>query len=94
MNHTTSFRVTRISPLKTARILAVMWCVAAVPYAFFAQIPGWLPAAYYPWGSMVVLPVAYGLFGFVATLVGVALYNLVARWLGGIEYTVRMPAQN
>ena len=70
-----------------------MWCVAAVPYAFFAQFPDWLPRGY-AWATMIVYPAAYGLSGFVVTLVGAALYNLVARWLGGIEYTVRLRAQD
>ncbi len=36
-------------------------------------------------GAVVVMPIVYGLLGFVSALVGAALYNLVARVTGGIE---------
>jgi hypothetical protein len=36
-------------------------------------------------GAIVVLPIVYGLLGFVSALVGAALYNLVARVTGGVE---------
>ena len=36
-------------------------------------------------GFALVLPLLYGGFGFVFTLIGAALYNLVAGLVGGIE---------
>jgi len=36
-------------------------------------------------GAIVVLPVFYGVLGFVFALIGAALYNLVSGWVGGIE---------
>jgi hypothetical protein len=36
-------------------------------------------------GAIVLLPIFYGLLGFVCALVGAALYNLAARLTGGIE---------
>ena len=36
-------------------------------------------------GAIVLLPILYGLLGFVCALVGAALYNLAARVAGGIE---------
>jgi hypothetical protein len=34
---------------------------------------------------IVLFPIAYGIMGFVMGAVGAALYNLIAKWIGGIE---------
>lgn len=43
-------------------------------------------------GMMVVLglmiPILYGLMGFLLGVIGAAIYNLIAGWLGGIEVDV------
>ena len=90
VSKTVTYRIVRISPLQTTRIATVMWVLAALPYAFFAQFPSWLPYGYQGW-IMVIFPLLYGLLGCVLTLVGAAVYNLVAPRLGGLVYTVRMP---
>ena len=35
--------------------------------------------------SIILLPLFYGIAGFVGGLIGGVLYNLVAKWIGGIE---------
>jgi len=90
VSKTVTYRIVRISPPQTTRVVTVMWVLAAIPYAFFAQIPFWIPRDYWGW-IMVIFPLLYGLLGCVLTLVGAAVYNLVAPRLGGLVYTVRMP---
>jgi len=36
----------------------------------------------------VLIPVMYGVFGFVFGALSAALYNVIARWIGGIEVEV------
>lgn len=36
-------------------------------------------------GAVVVMPIAYGLLGFLAGLLSAALYNLASRLVGGLE---------
>jgi hypothetical protein len=36
-------------------------------------------------GFAVLMPVFYGVIGFIAGLLGALLYNLFARWVGGFE---------
>jgi hypothetical protein len=38
---------------------------------------------------ILMFPLAYGLMGFVIGVVGAALYNLIAKWIGGIEVELR-----
>ena len=39
-------------------------------------------------GMGVLMPVIYGVMGFILGVIGAAVYNLVARWIGGIELEV------
>ena len=39
-------------------------------------------------GLMVMLPIMYGVLGFIAGVIGAFLYNIVAGWVGGIEVEV------
>jgi hypothetical protein len=36
----------------------------------------------------IFMPVIYGAMGFIFGIIGAAIYNLVARWIGGIEVEV------
>jgi len=40
-------------------------------------------------GAIVLFPILYGCMGFVATLIGAWLYNIVAGMVGGIELDVQ-----
>ena len=39
-------------------------------------------------GLAIFMPIFYGVMGFVFGIIGAALYNLIARWIGGIEVEV------
>lgn len=39
-------------------------------------------------GAVIFLPIMYGVFGFIAGVIGAAIYNLVARYVGGLELEV------
>ncbi|HEY6543334.1 MAG TPA: hypothetical protein VIZ64_00365 [Dokdonella sp.] len=39
-------------------------------------------------GAVIFLPIMYGVFGFIAGVIGAAMYNLVARYVGGLELEV------
>ena len=39
-------------------------------------------------GMGLFLPVIYGAMGFILGVLGAAIYNLVAQWIGGIEVEV------
>ena len=40
-------------------------------------------------GMIFILPIIYGLCGFVCGLIMAALYNLVSKWTGGLEVEVQ-----
>ena len=39
-------------------------------------------------GFGIFMPVFYGIFGFVFGIISAAIYNLIARWIGGVEVEV------
>ena len=56
-----------------------------------AQSAGGPPAALLAvmmFGVGIFMPVFYGLFGFIFGVISAAIYNLIARWIGGIEVEV------
>jgi len=44
-------------------------------------------------GAVIFLPIFYGVFGFLGGLLTAALYNLVARIMGGLELELESDAQ-
>ena len=56
-----------------------------------AQNTGGPPAALIAammFGFGIFMPVFYGVFGFIFGVISAAIYNLIARWIGGIEVEV------
>lgn len=39
-------------------------------------------------GIAIILPIFYGAMGFILGVIGAFIYNLIARWVGGIEVEV------
>lgn len=81
-------QITNISPLQTAKILAVLYFAISMPLLLLMlAMPGSKPP--YVSGFMLALPFFYALLGFLFTLFGAWVYNFVAKHLGGIEFTTQ-----
>lgn len=72
---------------QTAKVVGVLYALIGVVIAPFMLIA----AMYSPnkpgfgAGFALALPVLYGVFGFISTAIGCAIYNFVAGLVGGIE---------
>lgn len=93
--------VRRIGVLSLAKIMGALYTgIGLVIGAFVALLSlfgaalgaGESPEAwmgtFFGIGAIVFLPIFYGLLGFVGGLIGAALYNLVAGFIGGLELDV------
>ena len=81
-------QILSFSPLQTAKVFAVLYFVMSIPLIGFMAISFALSPAPAPrTGFLVLLPFFYLIFGFIFTAIGALIYNLVAKWVGGIEYT-------
>jgi len=95
------YRIRRFGVMKTATVVAIMYMVIVgvfvVPFALLAllvaptQSSGFSGAG----GILIFALIAifgYGLLGWVFTAVAAAIYNLSARWVGGIEVEIETVA--
>ncbi len=92
--------IRRIAPMSIARLSGMLYAVMglvlggiisliALAGGFGADPRG--PAAFggvIGLGAVLVLPICYGLLGFVATLIAAWLYNVAAGVVGGIEVDI------
>lgn len=94
------YRIRRFGVMKTATVVAVMYMVIvavfAIPIALLALLvapsQGSGAAGVGAVAFALVAILAYGVFGWVFTAIAVAIYNLAARWVGGIEVEIEAVA--
>ena len=87
---TTIRRLTRVAPLKAGVVLGILYGILgliAAPFFLLAAFAGGEGAAA-GIGLAVMLPIMYAVGGFVGGIISAALYNLVAKWTGGLEFEV------
>lgn len=41
--------------------------------------------------SIIILPIVYAILGFIFGIIGAAIYNLVAKWVGGVKIELKEP---
>jgi hypothetical protein len=79
-------RISRLSVLQTGKFLGLLYTLLAaimIPFlllAFASQPQGMAP--------MLLMLLMYPVMGFLGGLLMAVFYNLVAKWIGGIEVTV------
>lgn len=66
-----------------ASLLMMLWGTRAS--AASDQPGGALFGMLFGAGAIVILPIFYGVFMFIVGLIQAALYNLAAKWTGGLE---------
>jgi len=81
-------QIINISPIQTAKVFAVLYFVLSLPLVGFMAISfSFAPGPKPGFGFLILFPFIYLIFGFIFTALGAWVYNLVAKWIGGIEYT-------
>lgn len=94
--------VTRVAPLSAAKIAGVLYVLIGLLFGGLISLVSILgagmmprgedapfPAMLFGAGAVVILPIFYGVLGFVTTLIGAALYNAIASVVGGVEIDVQ-----
>lgn len=94
--------VRRVGPLSCAKIggamYALMGLIAGIFFSLFAMAigsaadadthAGPMFGAIFGVGAIVLMPIFYGVLGFVMTLISAFIYNALAGMVGGIELEV------
>ena len=97
-------RIKRIAPLQAGKMMGVLYgCMGLIFLPFFAlagavgafaqhaQNSSGPPAVLVSgimFGFGILMPVIYGVMGFVGGIIMAVIYNLIARWVGGFEVEV------
>ncbi len=79
-----------ISVMQSAKVLAVMFFLLSCPLVLLIMVPmAFSPQPEPPIFVLFVMPILYGVFGFLFAWFAAWLYNIVAAKLGGIEVTFK-----
>lgn len=92
----------KIHPLSCGKILAVIYAGMSLLFMPFVALGLLIPALTGGHGQtssavatgvagvvmMLILPIFYGIMGFIFGLLGAWLYNVVAGWIGGLQFEV------
>lgn len=89
-------QLTNISPLRAGIVLGVLYGLLGlifVPFFLLAAVfggrSGGAPAAFGGVFFAILFPVFYAVAGFIGGIIAAAIYNLVAKWTGGLEFEVK-----
>jgi hypothetical protein len=82
-------QIKHFSILQTSKVLAILYGVIAILFVPFLLIPA---LGNDNGGSMVLISIAapflYAILGFIFTALFCWIYNIVAKYVGGIEFTL------
>ncbi len=80
-------QVKRFGIFQTAKVMGILYALTGLVFLpFFVLFSLASPrAAGFGIGFAVLLPVLYGICGFIVIAIGCAIYNVVAGMVGGIE---------
>lgn len=81
-------QIVHISKLQTAKVMAALYLFISIPMMLLTIVPSLYMHQPMPWGMLWLMPVMYTIFGFIFTFLGSWIYNGVAGWIGGIEFTI------
>ena len=94
----TKRRIKRFAPLQLGKMLAVLYGIMGLLFVPFFLIMSAVATQMPPEqrvgmmafgvGFALLMPVMYAAMGFVFGALGALIYNLVAKWIGGIEVEV------
>jgi hypothetical protein len=89
-------QITRIDPIQTATVAALVYAVMTLPFIVLVflftiwrtGVDELTPGMVYLPFAVVVVPILYGIGGFVMTAILCGVYNVVAARVGGIAFEV------
>jgi hypothetical protein len=83
-------RVTRISILQSSKMATAMYCLLGFIYTLIG-----IPMIIFGGKRLEVvgivylfMPVIMAIFGFIFFVISAAIYNVLAKWLGGFEFEI------
>ena len=79
--------IVRVSVLQSAKVMAVLYFAMSIPLVLLIAIPAFLAKqAGTGLFMLVLMPVVYMVVGFLFSLLGAWIYNLIAAHIGGFDF--------
>ena len=91
--------VKRLAPMSFAKVAGVLYVLMGLLFGGLISLisivgggfaagdeEGQFMGMLFGAGAIIILPIFYGVLGFVTTLIGAALYNAIASVVGGVEF--------
>jgi len=94
-------RLIHVAPLQLGITLGILYAILAIiiliPVFLLISLAGVVGAAQtgtalpavFSGVFLIFLPVIYGVLGFIVGVIMAFIYNLVAKWTGGVEFTTQ-----
>lgn len=87
-------QIVNVSVFQSSKVMAVLYLVMSIPAVLIMMIPAVMTGEGFSVLMLVLAPILYTVFGFIFTALGAWIYNLVARRIGGFEFTtIEAPSQ-
>jgi hypothetical protein len=94
----TTRRIKSIAPLQLGKMMALCYGIMGLLFCpiflimslFASHLPNQQRVGMLAFGTgfALFMPILYGAMGFVFGVIGAFIYNLIAKWIGGIEVDV------
>ena len=83
-------RISRIEPVQLGKIFAVTYAVFSIIFVPFIAIAMLMDSDESGSGVLIIVGVTIGymVLGFIGGVIGAFIYNLAAKWIGGIEIEI------
>jgi hypothetical protein len=80
-------QIVQVSMLQSAKVMAALYFVISIPFALIMVLTtSFTNPTGVGWGMVIAMQIFYTIFGFLFTLLGAWIYNLVAARIGGFEF--------
>jgi hypothetical protein len=90
-------RIKRFGVYQTSKVAAVIFffvgLIFIIPFGLIVQLTIGRNSPSIPFGGgllFFMLPVLYGVMAFIMTAITCCIYNLIAKWTGGIEFELEI----
>ncbi len=83
--------IKRIDPMSYAKIAGVLCAAIGLIAGLFVALVGSVGGGMmgnFGMAAIIVMPILYGVFGFIGSAITAMIYNAVAGWVGGVKIEV------
>ena len=79
-------KLKKINVLKLSFFMAALYSILSVFIFLLMAMISAVSGQAFAWWMIFVAPIIYGIAGFAGGLIMGGLYNLVSKWIGGVEF--------